>query len=70
MVHEIFHVEGMSCGHCVETIKSAVSGLSGVLEVEVDLEKKQVSVDYDEAQSGREKIASVITEAGFEVIGK
>lgn len=36
-------VEGMSCGHCVNTIKEAVQKENNAGEVHVDLEKKLVT---------------------------
>ncbi len=32
-------VEGMSCGHCVNTVTNAISEVNGVQEVQVSLEK-------------------------------
>jgi copper chaperone len=32
-----FGVEGLTCGHCVQTVEKAVSGLEGVESASVDL---------------------------------
>jgi len=34
-------VEGMSCNHCVNSIKKAVGGLEGVSNVDVDLKERR-----------------------------
>jgi len=34
---EVLKVEGMSCMHCVRAVKTAVSSLQGVGDVDVDL---------------------------------
>lgn len=68
MTHQDIHVEGMTCGHCVETVTQAVNSLEGVSRVDVDLEKKQVAVDYDENRTDLGRISSKIIEVGFEVI--
>ena len=68
MTHKIIRVEGMTCGHCVETVTNAVNNLTGITQVKVDLDNKQVSVNFDESQINLDKIASKITEMGFEVI--
>ena len=34
---EVLKVEGMSCGHCVNSIEKSVGSLSGVSAVKVDL---------------------------------
>lgn len=62
------HVEGMTCGHCAETVTQAVRAIAGISQVVVDLEKKRVSVDYDESRTGLSEISSKIVEAGFEVV--
>ncbi len=61
-------VMGMSCDHCVQTIQKAVGCISGVQQVNVDLDGKQVSVVIDESQTELEAITSKIVEVGFEVV--
>jgi copper ion binding protein len=68
MTHKDIQVEGMTCGHCVETVTQAVNSLDGINQVSVDLDKKQVSVDFDESRTNPDAISSKITEVGFEVI--
>ncbi|MDA0690418.1 MAG: copper ion binding protein [Nitrospinae bacterium] len=61
-------VMGMSCNHCVQTIEKAVGEISGVQQVNVDLDKKEVTVAIDENQTKLETITSKIMEVGFEVV--
>ena len=68
MIHKDIQVEGMTCGHCVETVTQAVNSLDGISQVSVDLDKKQVSVEFDESRTNPGAISSKITEVGFEVI--
>ncbi len=63
-------VMGMSCDHCVQTIQKAVGAIAGVQQVNVDLDKKEVSVVIDESQTEREVITAKIVEVGFEVVGE
>jgi copper chaperone len=63
-------VMGMSCDHCVQTILKAVGTIAGVQQVNVDLDKKEVSVVIDESQTEREVITAKIVEVGFEVVGE
>ncbi len=67
MTKQAITVNGMSCGHCVETITKSVGALPGVQAVNVDLEQKRVAVEYDEAATGMEAISAAIAKAGFEV---
>ncbi len=61
-------VEGMTCGHCVETVRNAVSKLRGVSNVLVDLEGKTVEVDFDEGQVEVDEISHEIQVVGFKVV--
>ena len=61
----IFSVEGMSCQHCVNAVKNAVSVLDGVSCVDVNLEEKIVAVECD--KTPLELIQSEIEDQGFEV---
>ncbi|MFC6988688.1 heavy-metal-associated domain-containing protein [Haloplanus sp. GCM10025708] len=38
-------VEGMSCGHCEQTVEEALEEVSGVTDVTVDRKSEQASVD-------------------------
>lgn len=42
---QVFTVQGMTCGHCVKAVTRAVKSQDAQAQVEVDLGKKQVSVD-------------------------
>ena len=68
MANQTLNVEGMTCDHCVQTIKEAVNNLVGISRVEVDLENKQVAVEYDKALVNLDSITGKIVEIGFEVI--
>ena len=68
MANQTLNVEGMTCDHCVQTIKEAVNNLVGINRVEVDLENKQVAVEYDKALVKLDSITDKIVEIGFEVI--
>ena len=68
MANQTLNVEGMTCDHCVQTIKEAVNNLVGISRVEVDLENKQVAVEYDKTLVKLDSITDKIVEIGFEVI--
>ena len=68
MANQTLNVEGMTCDHCVQTIKEAVNNLVGISRVEVDLENKQVAVEYDKALVKFDSITDKLVEIGFEVI--
>jgi copper chaperone len=57
-------VPGMSCGHCVDSVSSAVGEVSGVNDVNVDLESKRVEVVGDGLELA--PVAEAIRDAGYE----
>jgi copper ion binding protein len=58
-------IEGMSCGHCVMHVKTALSELGGVKSVAVDLQKKSAIVEGDALDDQAMKAA--VADAGYEV---
>ena len=66
-MNKILNVDGITCEHCVDTIKEAMEILDGVFSVDVDIEKKQVVVEFDEKMAKPENLIAKIEEVGFEV---
>lgn len=62
-----FQVPGMTCGHCVNAVKTEVAGVAGVTSVDVDLETKNVVVQG--AHLDLEAIKAAVDEAGYEAVG-
>jgi len=52
------------CGGCANAIKNAVGKLEGVSQVEVDVEKKRVTIKHDQKAS-RELLVDALDCAGF-----
>ena len=44
-----FRVKDASCGHCKQTIESAVSQVEGVGQVALDLESKVLKIEHEAA---------------------
>ncbi|MCX5781055.1 MAG: copper ion binding protein [Firmicutes bacterium] len=65
---KLLNVEGMSCMHCVNAIKTAVGSLPGISKVEVDLMGKKAEVEFDPDQVSIEAVKAKIVEAGYEVV--
>lgn len=64
----VLNVEGMSCMHCVNAIKNSVGALDGVSAVNVCLEDKTVTVEYDEVKTPLERIKEEIEEQGYDIV--
>ncbi|SDL51406.1 Copper chaperone CopZ [Nonomuraea maritima] len=64
-----FTVTGMTCGHCVSSVKEEVSEVAGVTGVEVDLASGLLTVDSD-GPLDEAKIAAAVEEAGYALAGQ
>lgn len=58
-------VSGMSCQHCVKSVKEALEGRDGVLGATVDLPKGRAEVEYDPTRVTPEQLASVVMDEGY-----
>ncbi len=67
METKVFHVPGMTCGHCKMAVSQAVKGLAGVDTVDVDLATKRVTVSFDPGRVDERAIRAAIEEAGYDV---
>ncbi|MBC2582044.1 cation transporter [Clostridium sp. DJ247] len=60
-------VEGMSCGHCVNHVKTALEEINGVTGANVDLASKTALVEAN-GEIKDEDIKFAIEDAGYEVL--
>jgi len=56
----------MSCGHCVNSVETAVKNLGA--EAKVDLANHSVTVDFDESKVSLDVIKETIEEQGYDVV--
>lgn len=66
MARTKLNVKGMTCDHCIHTVKSTLEGLDGVRSARVDLDAGTALVDYDDAQAEPQQMSAAVTEAGYE----
>ena len=55
-------VEGMSCGHCEQTVEGALREVAGVTDVAVDREASRANVEGDADVS---TLVSAVENAGY-----
>lgn len=67
MTERTFIVNGMSCSMCVKHVTNAILGLEGVRTCDVNLEKKNVKVEYDETKTGYEIMREALEEEGYDL---
>lgn len=60
----VYRVPGISCDHCKHAIEGEVGKLAGVDRVEVDVERRVVTVVGD---AGDDAVRAAIDEAGYDV---
>jgi copper chaperone len=65
MANRTITIPNISCGHCVATIERELSEITGVNGVLANLEKKQITVDWDEDETSWPAIQGTLLEAGF-----
>ncbi len=61
-------IKGMTCMGCVNSVRTVLKNLSGVIQVEVTLDPAQAIVQYDPAKTSIVLLKESIFDAGFEVI--
>lgn len=61
-------ISGMSCQHCVKTVKDALTALEGVQSAKVNLRKGEAVVRFDELYVNPVNLRDAITQAGFEAL--
>jgi copper chaperone CopZ len=57
------HIEGMSCGHCLNAVNRALSAVPGVRIDTVQIGRADVS--YDETTTRPADLESAVAEAGY-----
>jgi periplasmic mercuric ion binding protein len=56
----------VQCGMCKRIIEKALNKVDGVINSEIDIESKKVSVTYDDTKTDVLKIERAITKAGYD----
>lgn len=65
-MEKVIKIRGMSCQHCVATVKKALEGLKGISKVQVDLERGEARFHLEE-EGSLEQVRSAVQEAGYRV---
>ncbi|GIH65874.1 MULTISPECIES: heavy-metal-associated domain-containing protein [Microbispora] len=60
-----YTVQGMTCGHCVSSVKEEVGEIPGVTGVEVDLGSGRLDVSGDVADDA---VRKAVEEAGYTLV--
>ena len=64
MATTTYTVTGMTCGHCVSSVKQEIGKIDGVTSVDVDLASGLVRVD-SAGELAETEVAAAVDEAGY-----
>ncbi len=67
MAEKVLEVPEVNCNHCIHAIEGAVGALSGVESVKVNLDRKDVTINYDDSELKLAKIVAAIEGEGYGV---
>ena len=68
MVKSTLKIQGMTCNHCVMRVAKALKAVPGVQDAQVDLQKGEAVVSYDETKVTMEKLSFAVVEAGYKIV--
>ena len=58
-------IEGMSCQHCVMSVKNAIEGIEGVASSDVSV--GAAAIKFDDSKTDENTIAAAVQNAGYRV---
>lgn len=64
----VLNVMGMSCSHCENAIKKAISALEGVTKVDVDISAKKVAIEYQADKITPADFKAAIEDQGYDIV--
>jgi copper chaperone len=67
MATTILKVPDISCEHCERTITNALTPVSGVRQVNVDIPGREVHVEYDDSQVSVDQMKDILREEDYPV---
>jgi copper chaperone len=59
-------IDGMSCGHCVKTVRTALADSDGVDVIEVEI--GSATILFDDALADIDAVSHSVDEVGFAVV--
>ncbi len=65
MKKETLQIEGMSCGHCVQSVRHALEALPLTV---ADVQIGTATVHYDPAQTSRAAMVEAVEDVGFVIL--
>lgn len=67
-MEKTYNVPNMKCEGCASNIRKALSEVTGVNELVIDVATKAVNVAFDETKVNDQTLKSVLIEAGYPAV--
>ncbi|MCX4474643.1 heavy-metal-associated domain-containing protein [Micromonospora sp. NBC_01655] len=68
MVTTTYQVQGMTCGHCANSVSTEVGAIEGVSDVQVELASGRLTVT-SEGPLDTDTVRAAVDEAGYDLVG-
>ncbi|MCX4387015.1 cation transporter [Micromonospora peucetia] len=68
MITTTYQVQGMTCGHCANSVSTEVGAIPGVSDVQVDVAAGRVTVT-SESPLETDTVRAAVDEAGYDLVG-
>ena len=65
-MRKLLKIEGMSCGHCVMHVQSALEDVPGVVSAKVDLMERSAMVEGEGLND--QALRAAVADAGYKVV--
>ena len=65
-LYRTYTVAGMTCNHCVMSVREEVGEIAGITDIDVDLATGRLTVAGENISD--EAVKSAVAEAGYEVV--
>ncbi len=59
-------IDGMSCGACISHITNVLNGLSGVVNIHVDLKRREAVIGHQAVWTGEHGLIAALAGAGYQ----
>ena len=59
-------IGGMTCGACVRHVTRALDGVTGVVNVDVDLQKNEATVEHLPDSVDQRRLVAAVQDAGYQ----
>ena len=67
MKKQTFRIEGLKCPNCKARVESGLKKMDGIGTVEANVEKKEITIEYDPATVTLAQMQEAVDDMGYEI---